>query len=206
MEAHFQAQPPPEHQLLVRVEKPTKSIVQMKVDGAMVVANNQNTDDDAGATTLLTAFKLENDAAKTATIEIGIAEGEWKTVAMTDKPREGGEADAPGIGPVTFEPAEEAMGGTKTVVRHAMVEGPSQVAAIDDAGKEHKPLHVNVSSDGQTWTCTYGFDVPLDKVTKIVFQTRPITKYVDVTDISLEKGKTTKPQMTLRDATEGKGK
>jgi len=205
-EAHFHAQPEPTHQLLVRVEKPPGSIVQMKVHGAMVVANNQNTDDDTGAATLITAFTLENDAAKTASIEVGISDGQWQTVAMTDKPKEGGETEAAGIGAVSFEPAEEVNGGTKAVIHHAMVEGPSQVAAIDDAGKEHKPLHVNINSDGQTWTGTYGFDIPLDKVQKIVFQTRPITKCVDITDISLEKEKMTHPKITVRDAGEAKGK
>src|SRR3954452_19494842 len=178
----------------------------MKVPGAMVIANNQNTDDDTGFVTLLTAFKLENDPAKTGKIEVGIATGEWKTVAMTEKPREGGEMEAAGVGAVTFEPAEDAMGGTKAVVRHAVVDGRSQVAVIDDAGKEHKPEHINVNSDGETWTVTCGFTVPLDKVQKIVFQTRPITKYVDITDISLEKGQATKPQLTVRDAADEKGK
>src|SRR5205823_3886188 len=145
---------PPEHQLLVRVEKPKSAIVNMKVPGAMVIANNQNTDDDTNFTTLLTAFKLENDPAKTGKIEVGIATGEWKTVALTEKPKEGGEMEAAGIGPVSFEPAEEAMGGTKVVIRHAVVEGPSQVAVIDDAGTEHKALHINVNTDGETWTCT----------------------------------------------------
>jgi RNA polymerase sigma factor (sigma-70 family) len=205
-QAHFRAQPEPNHQLLLSIEKPAGSIVQMKVHGAHVVANNQNTDDITGATVLLTAFTLDNDAAKTASIEVGISDGHWQTVAMTDKPKEASESEAAGVGAISFDPAEDVDGGTKVVIHHAIVEGPSQVAAIDDKGKEYKPKHVNVNSDGQTWTGTYGFDVPLDKVQKIVFQTRPITKYVDITDISLEKETMTKPKMTVRDAGEEKGK
>lgn len=204
--ANFHAQPPPEHQVLLRVEKPAGSIVQLKVHGASVVANNQNTDDDRGATTLLSAFLLENEASKTASIEIGIAERDWQTVAANEKPKEGGEMEAPGVGSVTFDPAEDTGGGTKVVVHHAMIDGPSQVAAIDESGKPHKPTNVNVQSDGMNWDCTYGFDVPLEKVAKIALQIRPVTKFVEISDISLEKEHTTHPQMKVRDANEEKGK
>jgi len=41
--------------------------------------------------------------------------------------------------------------------------------------------------------------VPADNVERILLQTKPFTRVVDAGDVSLERGRITRPQLTVRD-------
>jgi hypothetical protein len=196
---NIMAQPQPEHEVAFRLEKPRETAVRIMIDGATVCANSIR-NDDTGETILVSAFSLAN-AAKTAKVEIGFADSEWKTVAASERPAEATQVDAGAdVGAVTIQPIEAEDSGSKVVFEHAQIRDPHRYVALDAADKEYEAHKVAVRSDGQTVSTTCTFEVAPEKVKKVLFQTRTFTKVLDVSDISLEKGHATQPKIEVRDA------
>jgi RNA polymerase sigma factor (sigma-70 family) len=197
LNARVNATPEPQNVVALRVEKPESATVRLQVQGAEMNAVSQDGDDMG--TILVSAFRLGDGAnAKTATIEIGISEKGWNTIATYDKLTEPAEVQTD-VGVLSFDPMDSADRGARVEVRHESIDSPTQMVAIDEAGKEFKASNINVRGDGQTWTTTCDFEIPGERVKKVLFQTRSVGKIVQVSDISLEKGQVTEPKIQVKD-------
>jgi hypothetical protein len=198
---NIHAMPAPDMAMAIRVQKPDTSVVRMHIGGATTLANMQMNDN--GETILLCAFSLEN-SPKSLAFRVGIAEGAWKTVAASENPSEQSAFDAPNIGQVTFQPLEADNDGCKVIAEHPMIDEPNHIIVVDQAGKEYETENINQQTDGQNTTTTCTFKCPPDKVKQVLFQTRQFTKFVEATDVSLEKSHMTQPVLKVVDAKEGK--
>ncbi|MBC8106173.1 MAG: sigma-70 family RNA polymerase sigma factor [Anaerolineae bacterium] len=195
------AVPAPDTALIIKIDKPESTAVRMEIDGATTVANMQMNED--GETLLMCAFNL-NNSPQDFSFRVGISDAPWKTVAASEKPTEATTFDAADIGAVSFQPVEADDDGCKVIAEYAMIRTPNHIIVIDDAGKEYAADNINVQSDGQHATTTCNFKCPADKVKQIHLQTREFNKYVEASNVSLEKGHLTKPVIKAVDAKEGK--
>ena len=195
------AMPAPEYGLAIRVEKPDTSVVRMQIDDTVTMANMQMQDDSE--TLLLCAFSL-NGKPDSLAFRVGISDGAWKTVAASETPDEQSAFDAPNIGQVTFEAIEGDGNGCTVVAAHPAIKIPNHIIVVDEAGKEYETQNINQQSDGQNVTTTCTFEIAPEKVKQVLLQTRDYTKFVEATNVSLEKGHTTKPEIKVVDAKEGK--
>ena len=187
--------------MVIKIDKPETTMVRMDLDNATTVANMQTNDN--GETLLLCAFTL-NNSPQSFSFRIGISDTAWKTVAASEKPTEPTTFDAPDLGSVSFHPVEADDEGCKIVAEYAMIRTPNHIIVIDDTGKEYNAENINVQSDGQNATTTCTFKCPAEKVKQVHLQTRDFNKYVEASNVSLEKGHVTKPEFKVVDAKEGK--
>jgi hypothetical protein len=193
--------PAPDHAIAIKIDKPDATVVRMHIDGTTTMANMQMRDNDE--TILLCAFNLNGDP-ESLTFRLGIADEAWKTVAANEKPTEEAAFDAPGVGQVTFHPIEGDGEGCKVIADYPSIKIPNHIIVVDQDGKEYETTNINQQSDGQNNTTTCTFPCPADKVKAVLLQTREFTKFVEASDVSLEKGKMTKPVLKVVEAKEGK--
>jgi hypothetical protein len=196
-EGQINAEPAPQNQILVRIDKPRDVVARVRVADASVVANMAHQDQDG--LTLLVSFGTQGHA-KSAALTVGIAEAEWKTLATNEKPDQAGNFSDKDYGELSFLPISDEDGLASVVVEHRHIEEPCEVFAVDAVGEKHRPNKVKAQSDGESEQMTYGYDIPAKNVSKLLVQVRPFSKFVDVKDISLEKGQITKPTIEVRDA------
>jgi hypothetical protein len=150
--------------------------------------------DDRGAT-YFSAFLLGN-GAPTAHVEVGLATGPWKTQAEHTKLKEGAGVDSP-IGQIEFDAVEEIDGRTQVVLRFTRIKEPLRLMATDVDGKTLAPSKNHEESDGQNSVMTSSFDVPVERIRSMQFQTLEFLKMVNVRDISLERGQVTQPKIEV---------
>lgn len=203
----FQTDPPPEHVLAIAVTKPRDVVVQLRLDNAMVVANQvvNSEGPDGGDLLMSTAFALANPQ-EAASLRIGIATDAWTTLAEYDTPAEEGGVDAGAIGRVAFAPVRQDEDGRAVVeATYPDTREPLRMVAVDAAGREVPSNRVMVNGDGETCVGTYTFDdLRADEIGKLVIQARPYSKVVDVTGISLSPNHRTEPKITILDGKDAK--
>lgn len=194
------AQPPPEHQILVRIDMKTDAHVAVMIPAAMMVANARmkTGDPDGESTFFLSAFALQNAADETA-LTVGIADEPWKNNGELKTVIEGGAVNAGDSGTFQFSPVREAGAASEVEISSEGEEhNPTRVIAIDKSGAEVESKNVNVQSDGVNVTRTYTYDVPAEKIEKFVVQGRKFTKMVEVRNISLKAGHKTEPVIEVK--------
>ncbi len=125
---------------------------------------------------------LPSDAG-TTTVRLGTAIGAWKT-----------ELTAMGGGTTAIVPDQGSIGVTRAraipkgcaIVAADSLRGPNvRIVAVDLDGKEHTQSAGSVSSSGNLRMSDLEFDLPLDRVKEIRFQTRPF-EWVEFKDVPLE--------------------
>ena len=197
LEVSAQTAVPPQFVLAARVANPTSNLLRLGVDRSVAGANVMLHDGDGMIVVCLFSFM---NAPDRATIELGLADGAWRTVASFDRPYDSLTRRLPNFGDVRLTPVQpNDAGGSTLVIRHRRVGDPYQLVAIDAAGREHGPTHVHVASFPPPHvTTTCAFDVPPGEVARVLLQTRPFTRLVDVTDVSLRAGTITRPVLTVR--------
>jgi len=196
-ENQMHLRPEPQQAMLIKLEKPADTCVRMEIENSTTVSNARIDDDNEQL--LLAAFNL-NGSPQEFSFRIGFSDMPWKTVAASEKPTEETTFDAAGVGAVTFHPVEPADQGCKVVAEHAAIRSPHQIVVTDEAGKEYKSENINIQSDGQNATVTCTFSIEPEKVKQVHLQTREFNKFVDVSNVSLEKGHATKPEMKVVEA------
>jgi hypothetical protein len=190
----FQTALPPQFAVAVRIDHPTSDLMRVEVPGS-VSGSNMEVAHENDQMIVMAVFSFSSERIATD-LRLAIADGSWQTIATNESPRES--TSLPGQ--VGFDAiADSESGGTKVVVRHPPIRDPFQLVVVDDGGRQHAPLSIAVQSMRQiTTTCT--FDVPADNVEKILLQTKPFTRVVEASEVSLERGRKTRPQLAVRDA------
>ena len=119
----------------------------------------------------------------TATIQIGVAAGEWSTRFTSGG--KGGSASGGDAGGATFSPAMKQDGRVVITVSHDLPpDQQARVVAIDRAGKLHTGDFTGASA-GKVRQITGEFDLPLAEVKGFQLQARPY-EWAEFRDVSLE--------------------
>ncbi|HEX3358042.1 MAG TPA: sigma-70 family RNA polymerase sigma factor [Tepidisphaeraceae bacterium] len=212
--SHMQMDPPPTHQILLRIERPQGVTVRPRMIDS--VGGGGGGGFGLGGNTDFSQLTFTPaPGEKTATLRVLIADDPWQTILTNEKIQEGGDFETKDFGTFSFQPVIEQdmammpgmpMHGAKhatVVFTSSNIRVPMEVVVIDDAGKQHASVGNGMMVNGQSTQVTNSFNVPLDKIKKVVVMVRPFTKMVEISDISLAKGQITKPQIKISDAPPG---
>jgi hypothetical protein len=193
----------PEYQCVVLVTRPRGTVVQIQWPDGNMVTNNNSTNADADQqvveTFLISSFTL-HDARKVTGLKLGFASKAWTALGAYDRPDEDGGIDTEKFGRFSFAALRDDDRGRAVLEAvHADSKEPLRVVAIDAEGKEHESNSVNLDGDGNTCTATYAYDIPSEKVKKLVAQARPFSKVLEVKELSLSPENPTEPKITVTD-------
>jgi hypothetical protein len=189
----------PDMQVAMRVRRTESAMIVFNVENAATQSNSGGDADLDGTRLVRTRFALK-EPAESMSMQIGIATADWKTVASVDQITEPTQVDTP-HGPVTFSPPEQdaRWKGARVDVRHGDTHGVvARMLATDDQGKEHEQKLINFDNNNQTeWVSSFIFDVPADKIRKVVLQARHFDRFVVANEIALEAGHKTEPKLLV---------
>ena len=217
-ECNMMMNPPPTHQILLRIEKPDSVMTRVRVVGGFGggggggfggwLGKNKPSD------IVLSSF-TPAEGQTTATLEIKIAQEDWKTIVTNDKCQEGGDFDTKDYGTFSFQPVEDGgmdPGGfpgmparagqplATVTVSHGNIAGFQRIVVVDKEGKIHANQGMSMQSNGGGQAqSTYHFDLHAADVKQVLVQVRRFNKMVEVKDISVEKGRITKPTVSIVD-------
>jgi hypothetical protein len=139
-------------------------------------------------------------------IELLIADGEWKIVGTAQNEQGHGLGDfQTEYGSIALTHLMELPGrGSMLYVAHS-VEGPQmEVFAVDAQGGEHRCTNMNTGDFDKFHTMRLEYDLPPDAVVSVNVKVRPFNRKVTAKDVTLDSAKPTKPQVTVKDITDGK--
>ena len=166
--------------------------------GAGVVANMAAKSDKGSA--MISAFTIDG-RPKTTSVEITFTSGTWRSVGTSDDPTKPADINDKDLGQFAVSAAQEEEGNAQITVEQAVADpGGVMLLAVDAAGTQHHPHRVKVQSDGDHQVTAYGYDLSIKdiKSLQLLARTPGEEKTVLIRGISLEKGKTTKPQFIVR--------
>ena len=165
--------------------------------------NSNSTTDLGGGRTLMRARFGMLDAAETVSVRLAFATEPWKTVAECDLGDQPVEADGGKYGPIQFMPPYDDARwgkGCLTVEHDPVPNSTGRLIAIDDEGKRHEQKVVNGDRNDDRWTTTFIFEVPAERLRKVILQARDFDKYVIARDISISPEVTSEPRIEVKDA------
>ncbi|MBC8107102.1 MAG: sigma-70 family RNA polymerase sigma factor [Anaerolineae bacterium] len=190
---------PPQYEVAVRVERPTSEVMRLHVAGSDAGSNMMYHDGDAIVVVAVFSFGTSRDTAK---MELAIADGDWKTLASNDRPNQSTRVDVPGVGSIAFDAiTSDDDATTSIIVRHGRLADHHQLVAMDLDGAAHVASQMAVTILSPSLNSRCQFDLPTDRIARIVLQTRPFSRFVDFDEISLGPDRLTKPTIKLRNAT-----
>lgn len=198
LNVNLQTAVPPQYEVAVRVERPTSEVMRLHIAGSDAGSNMTYHDGDAIVVVAVFSFSSSVDTAK---MELAIADGEWKTLASNDRPNQPARVDVAGIGSISFDAITGDGNATSVIVRHGRLADHHQLVAIDRDGGEHVATNMAVTVFPPNLISKCEFDLPADRIARIVLQTRPFSRSVDFDEIALTADRRTHPTIKLRDMT-----
>ncbi len=209
---NVQMAPSPTYQLAMRIDKPEDVTARPR----MLSSTGGEGGRFGGSGKANLMMFTPAPGAQTATLRVLVADAPWQTIVTNEKIQDGGEFETKDYGTITFMPVDEQDLGsmmpglpvgskkrpTVTFTCQSM-SVPQEVVVVDDAGAEHTSVGNSMMGTGQGVQATNRFNVPLDKIKKVMLRVRPFTKMVEISNISLTKGQITKPEIKIGDAPAG---
>ena len=191
----------PDQQIAIVVAAPPDTRFGMIIENSRT--NSNSTTDLGGGRTLMRARFGMLDASETVSVRLAFATEPWKTVTECELGDQPVEADGGKYGPIrVMPPYDDARWGKGCVtVEHDPVpKSTSRLIAIDDQGNRHEQKLVNGDNNDDRWTTTFIFEVPAERLKKVILQARDFDKYVVARGISISPDVTSEPKIEVQDA------
>jgi hypothetical protein len=172
---------------------------------------NSNTvsKDGSGVTLMRARFAMLDASVETIALRLAFATRPWQTVAEWDVGDGPAELDGGRYGPLMISPPhhEPRWGKGSVTVEHAPIRtAAGQMIAIDDAGNRHVQKLINQdNNDAGDSVTTFVFDVPHEKIKRVILQVREFDKHVVARDISISPDVKSAPKIEVIDAPQRKG-
>jgi RNA polymerase sigma factor (sigma-70 family) len=191
----------PDQQVAMIVTAPPDTRFGLIIENSRTNSNSSTSLGD-GRTLMRARFGM-SDAAETIALRLAFATEPWKTVAECEMSDQPAEVDSEKYGVVKIMPAyDDARWGKGCVtVEHDPVPGATgRMIAIDDAGNRHEQKLVNGDHNDDRWTTTFIFNLPHEKIRKVILEARDFDKYVIARGISISAHVTSEPKIEVKDA------
>ena len=190
----------PDQQIAIRLTHPPGTQFVMQMDNTRTNSNSRT--DYPGGGLLRSRFALAAPA-ETVSLRLGVTTRPWETVAEWEPTDEPAEIDAGRFGPISISPPQDGERWGKAAV--SVTHGPvrtviAQMIAVDDAGKRHEQKLINADTSNDEWVSTFYFDVPHERIKKVILQAREFDKFVVARDIALSPDAKTTPKIEVMDA------
>ena len=191
----------PDQQIAIVVTAPPDTRFGMIIENSRT--NSNSTTDLGGGRTLMRARFGMLGASETVSVRLAFATEPWKTVAECELGDQPVEADGGKYGPIRFMPPvdDPRWGKGCVAVEHdPLPKSTGRLIAIDDQGNRHEQKLVNGDNNDDRWTTTFVFEVPAEKLKKVVLQARDFDKYVVARGISISQDVTSELKIEVQDA------
>jgi RNA polymerase sigma factor (sigma-70 family) len=191
----------PDQQIAILLTHPPGTQFGLRIDGSRTNSNDSN-DDDKGTTLLRSRFAL-TEPAETCSLRLAFTTRPWHKVGEWEVSDQPIEHDAGKYGPIMIRPPHEDLRwgpGCVSVEHGPITNATARMIAIDDAGERHVQRLINGDSTNDEWVTTFVFDVPHDKIRKLILEARDYDKYLIAENISLSPDVKTSPKFSVVDA------